>query len=68
MRVNPLYTGRLFHCNIVDESSCHFRGVGSIFVAFVLVLMENPDNKQCKPLSVALFAYDSFTAFQVGMG
>ena len=28
--VNPLYTGRLFHCCMLDESICHFRGVGSI--------------------------------------
>ena len=25
---NPLYTGRLFHCDMLDESVCHFRGVG----------------------------------------
>ena len=29
---NPLYTGRLFHCYILDESNCHFRGVGSILL------------------------------------
>ena len=28
--INPLYTGGLFHCHILDESICHFRGVGSI--------------------------------------
>ena len=27
---NPLYTGRLFHCYMLDESICHFRGVRSI--------------------------------------
>ena len=30
MLFNPLYTGRLLHCNIMDEYICHFRGVGSI--------------------------------------
>ena len=29
--INPLYTGGLFHCYILDESICHFRGVRSIF-------------------------------------
>ena len=24
---NPLYTGRLFHCYMLDKSSCHFRAV-----------------------------------------
>ena len=28
--VNPLYTGGLFHCYMLDESICHFRGVRSI--------------------------------------
>ena len=37
---NPLYAGILFHCYMRDESICHFRGVGSIFVAFILDLME----------------------------
>ena len=27
---NPLYTGGLCHCYMLDESICHFRGVGSI--------------------------------------
>ena len=27
---NPLYTGGLFHCYMLDESICQFRGVGSI--------------------------------------
>ena len=27
---NPLYTGELFHCYMLDKSICHFRGVGSI--------------------------------------
>ena len=27
---NPLYTGRLFRCYMLDKSICHFRGVRSI--------------------------------------
>ena len=27
---DPLYTGGLFHCHMLDESICHFRGVGTI--------------------------------------
>ena len=27
---NILYTGGLFHCYMLGESICHFRGVGSI--------------------------------------
>ena len=29
-RVNPLYTGELFHCYMLDESIHHFRGVRSV--------------------------------------
>ena len=39
---NPLYTGRLFHCYILDESICHFNGVGSI-----LSLLFYFDGKSC---------------------
>ena len=28
--VNPLNTGGLFHCFMLDESTCHYRDVGSI--------------------------------------
>ena len=28
--INPLYTGRLFHCYMLDKSICHFRGFESI--------------------------------------
>ena len=28
--LNPLYTGELFHCYMLDELICHFRGVRSI--------------------------------------
>ena len=27
---NPLYTGGFFHCYMLEESNCHFRGVGYI--------------------------------------
>ena len=32
--INPLYTGGLFHCQILNESICHFRGVRSIFLPY----------------------------------
>ena len=54
----PLYTGRLFHCYILDKSICHFRGVGSIFF-FFSILMENPVSKQCRPLSDATWSVAS---------
>ena len=28
--INPLYTGRLFQCYMLDKSICHFRGAWSI--------------------------------------
>ena len=28
--VNPLYTGELFHCDMLEKSICHIRGAGSI--------------------------------------
>ena len=30
--LNLLYTGRLFHCYMLDKSICHFRGDGSILL------------------------------------
>ena len=47
--VNALYTGGLFNCYMLDESICHFKGVESYFVALILVLMENPVSKHCRP-------------------
>ena len=41
---NHLYTGRLFHLYIFDESICQFR-----YLSFILFLMENALRKQCKP-------------------
>ena len=32
--INPLYSSGLFHCYMLDESICHFRGVGSILSCF----------------------------------
>ena len=32
--INPLYTGGLFHCYMLDESICRFRGV-----RFILLLL-----------------------------
>ena len=77
--INPLCTGRLFHCCMLDESICHFRDVGSIFCRFYyFFLIENPVSKQCRIRSdatlcgvwagSALFDYDPFTGFQVRMG
>ena len=44
-------TGRLFHCYILDESICHFRGVGSVLLPLfyfflwkiLLANIEDPD-------------------------
>ena len=27
---SPLYTGERFHCHMLEESICDFRGVGSV--------------------------------------
>ena len=45
---NPLYTGELIHCNMLDESICHFRDVGSVLLLF-LFLIENSVSKQWRP-------------------
>ena len=50
--INPLYTGGLFHRYMLDESICHFRGVGSILSMF-LFLIENTVSKLCRPWSDA---------------
>ena len=48
--INPSYTGGLFHCYMLDNSICHFRGVRSILsFSFILFLIENPASKQCRP-------------------
>ena len=47
-QINLLYTDRLFHCNMLDESICHLRGVNSILSLFS-ILMENPISKQYRP-------------------
>ena len=47
--LNPLHTGRLLHCYMLDESICHCRGCGVYFVAFILFLMGNPVSKQFRP-------------------
>ena len=36
--LNPLYTGGLFHCYMLDESICPFRGVWSILSLFSMFL------------------------------
>ena len=41
--------GGVFHCYMLDESFCHFKGCRVYFVAFILFLMENPASKQCRP-------------------
>ena len=32
MSINPLHTGELFNCYLLDEFICHSRGVGSILL------------------------------------
>ena len=48
--LNPLYTGGLSHCHILDEPILGYR---IYFVPFILFLMENPVSKQCRPRSDA---------------
>ena len=69
--INPLYTGGLFHCYMLDESICHFRGVGSVLLLLFYFLMENHVSNHSRPQSdttlcgirsgSALFAYGPFT-------
>ena len=69
--VNPLHTGRLFHCYMLDESICHCRGVGSIYRFYSFILDENPVSKQCMPRSGGLFhcyMLDEFTGHFRGFG
>ena len=49
LSLNPLYTGGLFHCYILDESIFHFRDVGSFLSILFYFLMENSISKQCRP-------------------
>ena len=46
--MNPLYTGGLFHCYLLDEPIFHFKERSVYFVAFILFLIENPVSKQCR--------------------
>ena len=43
--IHILYTSRLFHCYMMDEFICHFRGVGSILSLLFCFLMENTVSK-----------------------
>ena len=51
--LNPLYTGGLLHCCMLDESNiCHFRAVRFILsLLFYSIFMENSVSKQCRPQS-----------------
>ena len=47
----PLYTGGHFHCYMLDESICHFRGVGSVlsllcYFRLKILLANNVDPDQ----------------------
>ena len=46
--LNPLYTGRLFHCFMLNESICHFQGCWVYFVALILFLMKIAVSKQSR--------------------
>ena len=75
---NPLYTGRLFHCYMLDKSICQFRASGLFFVTSILFLMENAVSIKSRPRSdptlcgvisgSAIFAYYPSTGVQVRMG
>ena len=41
-QINPLFTGRCFHCYMLDESICHLRGV-----KLTLSLYSIFDEKSC---------------------
>ena len=48
---NPIYTSRLFHCCMLDESTCQFRNVGSIlsilfFFLWKILVANNVDPNQ----------------------
>ena len=45
--INLLYTSGLFHYYMLDKFICHFRGVRSMLLLFILFLMENPVSKHC---------------------
>ena len=49
--LNPFYSGSLFRCYMLDESVCHFRGVGSIllllfYFGWKILLANNVDPDQ----------------------
>ena len=46
-QINPLYSVGLFHCYLLDESICQFRGSG--LFCRLCYLMDNPVIKLCRP-------------------
>ena len=75
--INPLYAGGLFHCYILYESFCHFRGVRSIlsllFYFLCKSLLANNADPDQMPHYVASdqglhCLHDPFTSLQVLMG
>ena len=55
--LNPLYTGRLFYCYMLDKSICHVRGVVSIlsllFYCWWKILLVNSVDPDQMPHCVA---------------
>ena len=44
---NPLFTGRSFHCYMLDKSISQYTDIGSILLLLFFFFMENPVSKQC---------------------
>ena len=73
-----MYTGGLFHCHMLDESSCHFRSIRSIlslsfYFGRKILLANNVDPDQTPyyvayDLGLHCLPMTFFTGFQVGMG
>ena len=73
---NPLYTGRLFHCYMLNI--CHFRGIRSIlsllfYYRWKILLANTIDPDQMphyvvSDLGLHCFGFDPLTGFQVRIG
>ena len=73
--LKPLYTDRLFHCYMLGESICHFRGVGSILSllfyfdgTILLAKNKDPDQMPYQVVSGLDLHYLPLMGFQVRIG
>ena len=71
--INPLYTGGLFHCYMLDKFICHFKGIWSILSLLLhfqwkILVANNIDPDQMPHYLAFDLSLHPFMGFQVRLG